>query len=107
MNEFRNKYNLLTGAYADARKKLYASLRDESSIEELLAYGEEVMVSEPEVALRFFGRVLELDPKSLTALVYAALCYWLSGDNVGFQKLRDRALKLAPGDPKVLELVDR
>ncbi len=53
MNEFRNKYNLLTGAYSDARKKLYASLRDESSIEELLAYGEEVMASEPGVALRF------------------------------------------------------
>lgn len=107
MNEFRNKYNLLTGVYADARKQLYASVCDESSIEELLAYGEEVMVTEPEVALRFFGRVLELDPKNVTALVHSALCYWLSGDDAGFQKSRDRALKLAPSDPKVLELVDR
>ncbi|MBI3730406.1 MAG: hypothetical protein HY254_19020 [Burkholderiales bacterium] len=65
------------------------------------------MVPEPEIALRFFGRVLELDPKNLSALIYSAICYWSSGDNVGFQKLRDRALKLAPSDPTVLELVDR
>jgi len=107
MNEFRNKYNLLTNACVDARKQLYASLRDESSIEDLLAYGEQVMASESEIALRFFGRVLELDSKNLAALVYSALCYWSSGDDVGFKKLRDRALTLAPSDPKVLELLDR
>ncbi|MFZ6638704.1 hypothetical protein ACO0LL_03135 [Undibacterium sp. TC4M20W] len=106
MDEFRNKYHLLIGAYVDARKLLCASIRDESSINELLAYGEDVMASEPGIALRFFGRVLELDSKNISALVYSALCYWSAGDDVGFQKLLDRALKLAPEDPKVLELVD-
>lgn len=107
MDEFRNKYNLLIGAYADARRLLCTSIRDESSIDELLAYGEDLMASEPGIAVRFFGRVLELDPKNITALVYSALCYWSSGDDAGFQKLRERALKLAPDDPRVQDLVDR
>jgi hypothetical protein len=107
MNDFRNKFNLLVCAYKEAKNNLYASINDESSVLDLLAYGEEIMADEPEIALWFFGKTLELDSMNVTALVYSALCYWSSGDDAGFKKLRDRALRIAPNDPKVQGLIDR
>lgn len=66
MNDFQSKYELLIDAYTAARKQLFASIRDETSTTKLFAYGEEIMGPELDIALRFFGKVIELDPKNVT-----------------------------------------
>ena len=52
-------------------------------------------------ALVAFGRALELDPKNVNALTYAARIYTMQGDLDRARALQDRALAIRPNDSAV------
>lgn len=99
----KHEFHSLVDAMEKDINKLYVEISAIDDVEVLLDLGDE-FADKPEFGVRFYDRVIAVDPTNLRAVLSAGACYLLAGNDLDAYYMLRRAREIDPTHEDVKKL---